>query len=282
VERQSIEEDLRRALRRHEFTMHYQPKICLRTMTITGAEALIRWMHPTRGVLVPAQFIPIAEDSGLILSIGKWALREACVQARSWVEAGYRGITVAVNVSALELREGSFLEGMLAVLRETHLEPGLLELELTESVLMKRVEPTIIILKILRERGVHVAIDDFGTGYSSLSYLRKFPIDTLKIDQSFVSQIASGGGDAAIVTAVISMARSLNLRVIAEGVESQAELDFLQSHQCDEGQGFYFSRPVPALDFLGLLQHGIRRPGGPRRVASVAALPRDLTSKSQR
>jgi diguanylate cyclase (GGDEF)-like protein/PAS domain S-box-containing protein len=282
VERQSIEEDLRRALRRHEFTMHYQPKICLRTMTIIGAEALIRWMHPTRGALVPAQFIPIAEDSGLIISIGKWAMREACLQAQRWVEAGYRGVSVAVNVSALELREGSFLEGMLAILRDTHLQPGLLELELTESVLMKRVEPTIIILKILRERGVHVAIDDFGTGYSSLSYLRKFPIDTLKIDQSFVSQIASGGGDSAIVTAVISMARSLNLRVVAEGVESQAELDFLQSHQCDEGQGFYFSRPVPALDFMGLLQHGIRRPISPKRVASVAAIPRDMASKALR
>jgi diguanylate cyclase (GGDEF)-like protein/PAS domain S-box-containing protein len=282
VERQSIEEDLRRALRHQEFTMHYQPKICLRTMTIIGAEALIRWVHPTRGTLVPAQFIPIAEDSGLILAIGKWALREACLQARSWVDAGYRGISVAVNVSALELREGSFLEGMLAILRETRLEPALLELELTESVLMKRVDPTIIILKILRERGVHVAIDDFGTGYSSLSYLRKFPIDTLKVDQSFVSQIGSGGGDAAIVTAVISMARSLNLRVVAEGVESQLELDFLQSRQCDEGQGFYFSRPVAAPDFLRLLQHGIRRPSAPKRVASVTAIPRDMAFKALR
>jgi diguanylate cyclase (GGDEF)-like protein/PAS domain S-box-containing protein len=281
VERQSIEEDLRRALRHHEFAMHYQPKICLRTMTIIGAEALIRWMHPTRGLLAPAQFIPIAEDSGLIISIGKWAMREACLQARGWVEAGYRGISVAVNVSALELREGSFLEGMLAILRETHLEPALLELELTESVLMKRIEQTIIILKILRERGVHVAVDDFGTGYSSLSYLRKFPIDTLKIDQSFVSQIGSGGGDAAIVTAVISMARSLNLRVVAEGVESQAELDFLQSRQCDEGQGFYFSRPVAAPDFIGLLEHGIRRPA-PKRVAAMATIPRDMASQAQR
>jgi len=280
VERQSIEEDLRRALRQHELMLHYQPKICLRTMSITGAEALIRWMHPTRGMLVPAQFIPIAEDSGLILAIGKWALREACAQARSWVEAGYRGISVAVNVSALELREGSFLEGILAVLRDTQLEPALLELELTESVLLKRIEPTIIILKILRDRGVHVAIDDFGTGYSSLSYLRKFPIDTLKIDQSFVSQIGSGGGDAAIVAAVISMARSLNLRVIAEGVENQAELDFLQSLGCDEGQGFYFSRPVPALDFLVLLQHGIHLSNGPKRTGSVAALTRDAASEA--
>jgi diguanylate cyclase (GGDEF)-like protein/PAS domain S-box-containing protein len=274
VERQSIEEALRRALRRQEFTLYYQPKICLKTMTIVGAEALIRWMHPTRGALTPAQFIPIAEDCGLILSIGKWALREACLQARSWVDAGFHAISVAVNVSAMELREGSFLEGLLAILRETHLEPALLELELTESVLMKRVESTVIILRILKQRGVRLSIDDFGTGYSSLSYLRKFPIDTIKVDRSFVGQIGSGGGDAAIVTAVISMARSLNMRVVGEGVETQAELDFLQAHNCDEAQGYYFSTPVPAAEFLTMLARGIRRP-----VVSMSVSPRSATAR---
>ena len=281
VERQSIEEGLRRALRLQEFTLHYQPKICLRTMTIVGAEALVRWMHPTRGVLTPTQFIPIAEDCGLILSIGKWVLREACLQARSWVDAGFHAISVAVNVSAMELREGSFLEGLLAILRETHLEPALLELELTESVLMKRVESTVIILRILRQRGVRLAIDDFGTGYSSLSYLRKFPIDTLKVDRSFVSQIGSGGGDAAIVTAVISMARSLDMRVVGEGVESQAELDFLQAHQCDEAQGFYFSTPVPAHQFLAMLRRGIRRPVAATPMGARSAIARDGVHKAQ-
>jgi diguanylate cyclase (GGDEF)-like protein/PAS domain S-box-containing protein len=281
VERQSIEEGLRRAVRRQELVLHYQPKICLRTMTIIGAEALIRWMHPTRGVLMPGQFIPIAEDCGLILSIGKWVLREACLQARSWVDAGFQGISVAVNVSAMELREGSFLEGLLAILRETHLDPTLLDLELTESVLMKRVESTVVILRILKQRGVRVSIDDFGTGYSSLSYLRKFPIDTLKVDRSFVSQIGSGGGDAAIVTAVISMARSLNMRVVGEGVETQAELDFLQAQQCDEAQGYYFSTPVPAQEFLGMLARGIRRPVAPTPLGSRSAIARDGANAAQ-
>jgi diguanylate cyclase (GGDEF)-like protein/PAS domain S-box-containing protein len=257
VERQSIEEHLRRALRQREFTLHYQPKICLKTMKIVGAEALIRWLHPTRGVIMPAQFIPIAEDSGLALPLGRLVLSEACRQARSWFDAGYRDISVAVNVSALELRDDSFLEGVLGSLRQTQLEPRLLELELTESVLMKRVEASIVILKILRDRGIHVAIDDFGTGYSSLSYLRKFPVDTLKVDQSFVRQIDSSGGDAAIVTAVISMARSLKLRIVAEGVETRAEMQFLKGHDCDQAQGYYFSKAVPAMEFADMLADGI-------------------------
>jgi EAL domain-containing protein (putative c-di-GMP-specific phosphodiesterase class I) len=274
VERQSIEEHLRRALRRHEFTLHYQPKICLKTMTIVGAEALIRWQHPTRGVLMPAQFIPIAEDCGLILPIGRLVLLEACRQARSWVDAGYRDVSVAVNVSAMELRDDSFLEGVLASLRDTQLDPALLELELTESVLMKRVEPSIVLLKILRDRGIHVAIDDFGTGYSSLSYLRKFPIDTLKVDQSFIRQIDAGGGDVAIVTAVISMARSLKLRIVAEGVETKAEMQFLKGHDCDEAQGYYFSKPVPALEFAHMLERGIASAVVPRQSWAVHASAR--------
>ncbi len=257
VERQSIEESLRRALEREEFTLHYQPKINLRTGEITGAEALLRWTHPARGRVSPAQFIPVAEDCGLILPIGQWVLREACKQARGWVNAGLPISTVAVNISAMEFRDDNFLDIVFGILEETGLDPGSLELELTESVLMKRVESAASVLKTLRAKGIQIAVDDFGTGYSSLSYLRKFPIDALKIDQSFVRQISSTTDDTTIVTAVIGMGRSMNLRVVAEGVETREELAFLQMHQCDEAQGFYFSRPVPARDFANLLRTGI-------------------------
>jgi diguanylate cyclase (GGDEF)-like protein/PAS domain S-box-containing protein len=257
VERQSIEENLRRALERQEFSLHYQPKINLRTGEITGAEALIRWTHPTRGPVSPAQFIPIAEDCGLILPIGQWVLREACKQARAWLDAGLPLATMAVNISSMEFREDNFLDGVFAILRETGLDPKSLELELTESVLMKRAESAASVLKTLRASGVQIAVDDFGTGYSSLSYLRKFPIDALKIDQSFVRQISTARDDTTIVTAVISMGRSLNLRVVAEGVETLEELEFLQAHLCDEAQGYYFSRPVLPQHFAKLLKTGI-------------------------
>ncbi|MEO7840812.1 MAG: EAL domain-containing protein [Anaerolineales bacterium] len=257
VERQSIEESLRRALERDEFTLHYQPKIDLHTGTITGAEALIRWTHPIRGSVSPAQFIPVAEDCGMILPIGTWVLRESCKQVRTWMDAGLPLITMAVNVSAMQFRSENFLEDVFAILKDAGLEPSSLELELTESVLMKHAESTETILKTLRSRGVRVAVDDFGTGYSSLSYLRKFSIDTLKIDQSFVRQITTTPDATTIVTAVISMGRSLKLRVVAEGVETQEELAYLQTNQCDVGQGFYFSRPVPAQEFARLLETGI-------------------------
>ena len=257
VERQSIEESLRRALERQEFALHYQPKINLKTGEISGAEALIRWTHPTRGPVPPGQFIPVAEDCGLILPIGNWVLREACKQARAWVDAGLPLGTMAVNISAMEFRDENFLEGVFAILKDTGLDPRSLELELTESVLMKRAESTESILRKLRARGVQLAVDDFGTGYSSLSYLRKFPIDALKIDQSFVRQITTAPDETTIVTAVISMGRSLNLRVVAEGVETQEELKFLQAHHCDEAQGYYFSRPVLPHVFAQLLKSGI-------------------------
>jgi len=257
VERQSIEESLRRALERQEFALHYQPIINLGTGEITGAEALIRWTHPTRGPVSPAQFIPVAEDCGLILPIGNWVLREACKQARAWVDSGLPLGTMAVNISAIEFRDERFLEGVFGILKDTGLDPRSLELELTESVLMKRAESTESILKALRARGVQVAVDDFGTGYSSLSYLRRFPIDALKIDQSFVRQITTAPDETTIVTAVISMGRSLKLRVVAEGVETQEELAFLQAHQCDEAQGYFFSRPVPPEQFAKLLESGI-------------------------
>jgi diguanylate cyclase len=225
-----------------------------------GVEALIRWTHPTRGVVSPAQFIPIAEDCGLILPIGNWVLRQACKQARAWVDAGLPMATMAVNVSAKEFRNQNFVGELFEVLSETGLDPTSLELELTESVLMKHSESAASTLHTLREKGVQVAVDDFGTGYSSLSYLRKFPVDALKIDQSFVGEITAGGDDASIVSAVISMARSLKLRVIAEGVETLEQLSFLKAQECDEAQGYYFSRPVVAQQFAELLRTGIAVP----------------------
>ena len=260
VKRQSLEEGLRRALERTEFSVHYQPKIDLKTSAIAGAEALVRWKHSTRGSVSPAEFVPVAEDCGLVVPIGAWVLREACRQARSWVDAGLPAVTMAVNISALEFRDDNFLGNLFATLGETGFDPQSLELELTEGVLMKNAKSAALILQTVRERGVQVAIDDFGTGYSSLSYLRRFPVDELKIDQSFIHRITTHPGDAPIVTAVIAMARSLKLRVVGEGVETLEEVKFLQAHECDEAQGYYFSRPVPADQFAGLLRDGIPEP----------------------
>jgi diguanylate cyclase (GGDEF)-like protein/PAS domain S-box-containing protein len=215
VERQSIEECLRRALELGEFSLHYQPKINLTTGEISGVEALIRWTHPTRGAVAPGLFIPVAEDSGLIRPIGNWVLREASRQACIWRRAGLPTGSMAVNISAMQFRDKNFLEEVFAILDETGLDPKFLELELTESVLMKNAESAEKILGTLRERGVQVALDDFGTGYSSLSYLRRFPIDALKIDQSFVRQISGSPDETTIVTAIISMGLNLKLRVVA-------------------------------------------------------------------
>ena len=267
VERQSIEENLRRALERKEFVLYYQPKVNLATGAITGAEALIRWTHPTRGLILPAQFIPVAEDCGLIRPIGSWVLREACRQARAWSDSGLPAASMAVNVSAMELRDENYLASLLAVLDETGMDPKMLELELTETVLMTHAESAASILLTLREHGVQVAIDDFGTGFSSLSYLRKFPIDALKIDQSFVSQVTGSGDETSIVAAVISMARGLRLRVVGEGVETPEQMRFLRAHDCDEVQGYYFSRPVPPAEFAELLKTGIDRGVGPEKTA---------------
>jgi EAL domain-containing protein (putative c-di-GMP-specific phosphodiesterase class I) len=257
VERQFIEEGLRRALERRELTLHYQPKVNLLTGVITGAEALLRWTHPTRGLISPADFIPVAEDCGLILLIGAWVLREACAQAKAWINSGLPAASMAVNVSAMEFRSEDFLDGLFAIVSETGIDPKSLELELTESVLMKHAGSTATILHTLRESGIRVAIDDFGTGYSSLSYLRKFPVDAVKIDQSFIRQISTAGDDTTIVKAVIGMARGLKLRVIAEGVETPEEAAFLRAYRCDEAQGYYFSPPVAAPQFSMLLTNGI-------------------------
>ena len=257
IARQSIEADLRLALERKEFVLHYQPKVSLETGEITGAEALIRWAHPDRGLVPPAQFIPIAEDCGLILPIGKWALGEACRQVKSWLDAGLQAVPVSVNVSLLEFRNGDFIGGLLTTLKNARLDPCYLELELTETVLMRRAESTPSVLRALKSIGVRLSVDDFGTGYSSLSYLKKFPIDSLKIDQSFVRDITADTDDATIVSAVITMAKTLKKCVIAEGVETEDQIKFLQIYGCDEAQGFYFSKPVEAAEFAELLEVGI-------------------------
>jgi diguanylate cyclase (GGDEF)-like protein/PAS domain S-box-containing protein len=257
VERQSLESSLRCALEREEFLLHYQPKVNLDTGEITGVEALIRWQQPDRGLLQPAQFVPIAEDCGLIVQIGRWVLREACRQARAWQKAGLPLLPIAVNVSAVEFRDEGFVGGVRAILSETGLEARYLELELTEGVLMEHAESTAAVLQELKTMGVHLAVDDFGTGYSSLSYLQQFPIDVLKIDQSFVHRITGDPDDSQIVSAIISMGKSLKHLVVAEGIETQEQSAFLQAQHCAEGQGYLFSRPLAAAQFAHLLQMGL-------------------------
>jgi diguanylate cyclase (GGDEF)-like protein/PAS domain S-box-containing protein len=249
VERQSIEAGLHSALDKQEFELLYQPKMNLKTGAVSGAEALIRWHRPDWGLVEPGQFVTIAEDCGLISPIGRWVLHEACRQARQWQDAGLRPVPVSVNVSAVEFRSRTFLETIVAILKETDLDPGCLEIELTETALMAHVDATKSVLYALKTLGVRLAIDDFGTGWSSLSYLRHFPVDTLKIDQSFVQVIRSSSNRAPIVSAVIRMAKSLKLQVVAEGVETRDQLAFLQAENCAEGQGDYFSRPVTASQF---------------------------------
>ena len=258
AERQSLEADLRCALRRNEFLLHYQPKLSLQTGEITGVEALIRWLHPQRGIIYPAQFVPIAEECGLIAPIGQWVLLEACKQAQAWRDSGLGVVPVSVNVSAAEFGAKDFLSGVRTVLIATGVEPQHLELELTESVLMRDAEAAVVTLLKLKAMGVQLAIDDFGTGYSSFTYLRRFPLDALKLHQSFVQEITADPGDAAIVSAMINLGRSLKQRVIAEGVETRAQLKFLQLHGCGEGQGYYFSPPVVAEQARKLVEDGIQ------------------------
>lgn len=255
-ERQSVESDLRNALVRNEFELYYQPKVNLRTGEITGAEALIRWQHPRRGLLLPDQFVRIAEDAGLIAAIGSWALLQACREAKKWSTLR-PSISIAVNVSALEFRNKSFVKEVRRVLQQTGLPPKCLELELTETVLMRNANSSTEVLHELKKMGVRLAVDDFGTGYSSLSYLQRFPIDILKIDQSFVQNIQGTGARGAIVSAVIGLGAGLRQRVIAEGVETQEQFAFLDAQNCEEGQGFYFSRPLQAEQFVALLETGI-------------------------
>ncbi len=262
-ERLDIEAELRDALQRGELAMHLQPQVELTNGRITGVEALMRWPHPKHGPISPAKFIPIAEGSELIHPLGAWALTESCRLVKAWDLVGYAPVRVAVNVSAQQFRRTGFVESVTRALRLADLEPSRLEIELTEGVLVEKQGEEVAILKDLKARGVQIAIDDFGTGYSSLSYLSRLPIDCLKIDRSFVHRAAEVRHDAAIAQAIVSLGRALGLRVLAEGVETEQQLEFLRAHGCHEGQGYLFSPPRPAEALAAAVAAGALAPGGP-------------------
>lgn len=250
-----LESSLHYALERNELQLYYQPKVDVQTLAIVGAEALIRWQHPTRGMVSPVEFIPIAEETGLIVPIGQWVLLTACRQAKIWHDAGFQ-VSMAVNLSAYQFNQPDLSYQVVEILEDRDLEPKWLELELTESILVQNPEAAIATLKELKGLGIQISVDDFGTGYSSLTYLKQFPFDTLKIDRSFVCNLINDAKNAAITTALIQLAHSLNLTVIAEGVETEAELAFLRQHHCDAMQGYLFSPPVPPPAFELLLKAG--------------------------
>lgn len=257
--RQNMELSLRDALERQEFLLYYQAQLDLATFRIVGAEALIRWRHPTEGLLMPKEFIGFAEECGMIKAIDRWVLQQACRQARAWQEAGYPLRTISVNISAQEFEEGDFPADVLQILRQTGLAPQSLELELTEGTLMRDSPATIEKLEALRAAGIRIAIDDFGTGYSSLSYLRRFPIDTLKIDQTFVSDIRPGA-DGLLVDMIINIGIRLHHKVVAEGIETAEQLSFLRNHACDMGQGLHLAAPLPANEFTQALVDSAKLP----------------------
>ena len=248
-EHMRLETDLREALHRKELDLFYQPQVRSDTGRIVGMEALVRWRHPTRDVLAPEEFIPLAEETDLINIIGAWVIRTACVQLQSWIKAGMPAMRMAVNISVRQLKT-DFAATVAQVLMETGLPPQLLELEITESTLMENAEDNLQALHRLHSLGVRLTIDDFGTGYSSLAYLKRFPVDIIKIDQSFVRDIPQDMDDAAIVKSIIALAHSLRLEVVAEGVENQAQHDFLTENSCDLMQGYYFGKPMPAEQFI--------------------------------
>jgi diguanylate cyclase (GGDEF)-like protein len=249
-----LENSFRRALKRGEFVVYYQPQLDLVSGEVVGMEALVRWQNPEFGLVPPMEFIPIAEKTGLIIPMGEWVLRQSCVQTRAWQKAGLPRLCVAVNLSARQFQQQDMVKTVARVLEETKLEPEYLELEITESYAMQNADFTISVLGDLKKMGVRVSIDDFGTGYSSLSYLKQFPIDTLKIDRSFVRDLSLATGDSAIAAAVIALAHSLKLQVVAEGVETPEQLAILRRHGCDRMQGYLYSPPVPASQFEKLIR----------------------------
>ncbi|HEY9856063.1 MAG TPA: EAL domain-containing protein [Stenomitos sp.] len=254
AERLSLDNSLRRALERDELMLYYQPQLDLKTGQVTGAEALIRWRHPDLGLVSPAKFIPLAEDTGLIIPITEWVLKTACAQTQAWHMDGFEDMRISVNLSGKHFKHRNLAYAITHALEETGLPPSCLELELTESILMENLDTTIQVLRMLNHLGIQFSIDDFGTGYSSFSYLKRFPINTVKIDQSFVRDLTASHEDAAIVTAIIAMAHRMRLKVLAEGVETPEQLAFLTGHGCDEMQGFLFSRPIPPEEFRELLR----------------------------
>ena len=240
-----METDLHRGLENDEFALYFQPKIDTRARTIRGVEALVRWQHPQRGFITPGEFIPVAEDSGLIVPLGSWVLDESCRQLMELTAHGCDPVSVAVNISPRQFRERSIVDQVRAALLRSGLPPHLLEIEITEQAAMENSACTLRVLERLKALGARISIDDFGTGYSSLSYLKRFPIDSLKIDTSFIRHVDSDTKDAAIVSGILALAKSLGLTVIAEGVETEAQYQFLLAKGCDQIQGYYFSRPVP-------------------------------------
>lgn len=257
LQRLALETGLRRALERNEFQLHYQAKMSLRTSRMTGMEALLRWNHPDLGMVSPAQFIPIAEETGLIEPIGQWVIRTACLQNKAWQDLGLPPVRVAVNLSPRQFTDENLPQSIASILKETGSAPDWLELEITESMIMHDVGKTMQKLTTLGKTGIRIAIDDFGTGHSSLAYLKRFPIDTLKIDRSFIKDLPGDAEDKAITTAIIAMGKSLDLTVVAEGVETRDQLDFLRLHGCDEFQGYYFNKPLPAEQFVQLMRTGM-------------------------
>jgi EAL domain-containing protein (putative c-di-GMP-specific phosphodiesterase class I) len=257
LERVEMESDLRRALERNEFVLHYQPKVNIVSGCIAGMEALVRWQHPTRGLIPPMQFIPLAEETGLIVPIGVWVLKTACAQNKSWQAQGLPPLRIAVNLSARQFTHENLLQDVAKALDETGLGPAMLEFEITESMVMKDPVHAVKLLTGFKAMGIHLSIDDFGTGYSSLSYLKRFPIDSVKIDRSFIRDLPEDVDDAAITEAILAMAHSLKLNVVAEGVETAEQLRFLRDHGCNEMQGSYFSMPVPEHEFACLVLNHI-------------------------
>ncbi len=253
-ERLTLETGLRRALEREELVVHYQPRVEIATGKLVGLEALVRWRHPDQGLVAPGQFIALAEETGLIVPIGNWVLKQACTQTRAWQEAGLNPLRVSVNISSVQFRQPDLFEVVARTLSETGLEPRFLELELTESLLMQNPEDVVVLLERLSAHGVYLSIDDFGTGYSSLSYLRRFPIDALKIDRAFIRELTTNPDDAAIATSIILMGKALRLNVVAEGVETRSQLSFLRVMKCQEAQGYLFSPPLPAADVERLMR----------------------------
>jgi EAL domain-containing protein (putative c-di-GMP-specific phosphodiesterase class I)/GGDEF domain-containing protein len=253
LERLMLESSLRVALAQRQLSLHYQPKIDIASGAITGFEALARWKHPELGMIAPGQFIPVAEETGLIVPLSEFVLEEACREARRWREAGLLQARVAVNISGVHFRAADLTELVRETLARTGLPADALELELTESILLQKTDVAIARLRSLKAMGVHLSIDDFGTGYSSLSYLKRFPVDSLKIDQSFVRDVTTDPEDAAITTSIILMGKSLKLKIVAEGVETESQLQFLRVLECDEAQGYLFGRPMPAADARALL-----------------------------
>jgi len=272
IERLTLESALRRAVDRDQFALHYQPKVDMTTGLITGVEALLRWTHPDLGVLPPAQFIPLAEETGLIVPIGRWVLREACAQNMAWQRRGLRPVSMAVNLSPRQFLDEDLLQDIDGALAASGMPPVLLQLEVTESMVMRNVSRAVKVLDAIQSRGIRLAIDDFGTGYSSMSLMKQFPIDTIKIDRSFVRDLPYDSEDKAIAQAIISMGKALGMTIVAEGVETAEQETFLRDHACDEMQGFLFSKPVPSQQLAELLRSAPLLISPPLQPAASAAL----------